>query len=69
MRRLTISLLVAVSMGSNNLSFVVGRALSFVGASGKHDLREVTRLRTQHQNQWPYQWLHQQGITYAPFDY
>jgi type IV secretion system protein VirB4 len=44
-------------------------ALSFVGASGKHDLREVKRLRTQHQNQWPYQWLEQRGITYAPFDY
>ena len=40
-------------------------ALSFVGASGKEDLKDIERLHKQHGNKWPKAWLKKRGIRHA----
>jgi type IV secretion/conjugal transfer VirB4 family ATPase len=40
-------------------------ALSFVGASGKEDLKQIRSLHSQHGAAWPLHWLQQRGITHA----
>ncbi|RWB93448.1 MAG: conjugal transfer protein TrbE, partial [Mesorhizobium sp.] len=37
-------------------------ALSFVGASGKEDLKQIRALHSKHGAAWPLQWLQQRGI-------
>lgn len=36
--------------------------LSFVGASGRDDLRRATQLREEHGNAWPLVWLEERGL-------
>ncbi|UWU19522.1 conjugal transfer protein TrbE (plasmid) [Rhizobium sullae] len=43
-------------------------ALSFVGASGKEDLKRIRALHFEHGNEWPKHWLKQRGIAHAPTD-
>ncbi|KAA3497978.1 VirB4 family type IV secretion/conjugal transfer ATPase [Rhizobium rhizogenes] len=40
-------------------------ALSFVGASGKEDLKRIRALHAEHGANWPQHWLQQRGITHA----
>jgi len=40
-------------------------ALSFVGASGKEDLKRIRSLHSEHGAAWPLQWLQQRGIAHA----
>ncbi|MBX4962615.1 conjugal transfer protein TrbE [Rhizobium binae] len=40
-------------------------ALSFVGASGKEDLKRIRALRVEHGADWPLHWLQQRGIAHA----
>ncbi len=40
-------------------------ALSFVGASGKEDLKRIRALHLEHGAAWPLQWLQQRGIAHA----
>lgn len=40
-------------------------ALSFVGASGKEDLKRIRALHSEHGAAWPYPWLQQRGIAHA----
>ncbi|GEO85923.1 conjugal transfer protein TrbE [Allorhizobium sp. NPDC080224] len=40
-------------------------ALSFVGASGKEDLKRIRTLRSEHGDKWPLHWLQQRGIAHA----
>lgn len=40
-------------------------ALSFVGASGKDDLKRIRALRSEHGTDWPIHWLQQRGIAHA----
>ncbi|WP_425627598.1 conjugal transfer protein TrbE [Agrobacterium tumefaciens] len=40
-------------------------ALSFVGASGKEDLKRIRALHSEHGAAWPLQWLQQRGIAHA----
>ena len=40
-------------------------ALSFVGASGKEDLKAIGTLRAAHGDNWPIHWLQQRGISNA----
>ncbi len=40
-------------------------ALSFVGASGKEDLKRIRALHREHGAAWPLQWLQQRGIAHA----
>jgi type IV secretion system protein TrbE len=40
-------------------------ALSFVGASGKEDLKQIRSLHSEHGAAWPYPWLQQRGIAHA----
>ncbi len=40
-------------------------ALSFVGASGKEDLKRIRSLHFEHGAAWPLHWLQQRGITHA----
>ncbi|MBB3237132.1 conjugal transfer protein TrbE [Phyllobacterium endophyticum] len=40
-------------------------ALSFVGASGKDDLKQIRALYSQHGPGWPLRWLEQRGIGHA----
>lgn len=40
-------------------------ALSFVGASGKEDLKRIRALRLEHGASWPLYWLQQRGIAHA----
>ncbi|NSX89045.1 MULTISPECIES: conjugal transfer protein TrbE [Agrobacterium] len=40
-------------------------ALSFVGASGKEDLKSIRALHSEHGASWPLQWLQQRGIAHA----
>ncbi|AYM84930.1 VirB4 family type IV secretion/conjugal transfer ATPase (plasmid) [Agrobacterium tumefaciens] len=40
-------------------------ALSFVGASGKEDLKRIRALHFQHGADWPKHWLQQRGIAHA----
>jgi len=37
-------------------------ALSFVGASGKEDLKRIRALRTAHGESWPIKWLEMRGV-------
>lgn len=37
-------------------------ALSFVGASGKEDLKRIRALRSEHGRDWPTQWLKTRGV-------
>lgn len=37
-------------------------ALSFVGASGKEDLKRIRELRSEHGRDWPTQWLKTRGV-------
>ncbi|RWO59331.1 MAG: conjugal transfer protein TrbE, partial [Mesorhizobium sp.] len=37
-------------------------ALSFVGASGKEDLKQIRALHSKHGAAWPLEWLQQRGI-------
>ncbi len=37
-------------------------ALSFVGASGKEDLKRIRALRSEHGQDWPTQWLQTRGV-------
>lgn len=39
--------------------------LSFVGASGKDDIKRIDELRVRHGDEWPIQWLMQRGIENA----
>jgi type IV secretion system protein VirB4 len=39
--------------------------LSFVGASGKDDIRRIDELRVHHGDEWPVHWLKQRGIENA----
>jgi type IV secretion system protein VirB4 len=49
-------------LGRRVFSFGFGPvALSFVGASGQEDIREVRRLMEAHGENWPAQWLRQRG--------
>jgi type IV secretion system protein VirB4 len=40
-------------------------ALSFVGASGKDDLKRINALHLEHGAEWPLHWLQQRGITHV----
>ncbi|NKJ39591.1 conjugal transfer protein TrbE [Rhizobium sp. SG570] len=40
-------------------------ALSFVGASGKEDLKRIRALHLEHGASWPLHWLQQRGIAHA----
>lgn len=40
-------------------------ALSFVGASGKEDLKRIRALHSEHRAAWPLQWLQQRGIAHV----
>ncbi|WP_434730479.1 conjugal transfer protein TrbE [Rhizobium binae] len=40
-------------------------ALSFVGVSGKEDLKRIRALHSEHGGAWPYPWLQQRGIAHA----
>ncbi|SCW83621.1 type IV secretion system protein VirB4 [Rhizobium mongolense subsp. loessense] len=40
-------------------------ALSFVGASGKEDLKRIRALHREHGAAWPLHWLQQRGIAFA----
>ena len=40
-------------------------ALSFVGASGKEDLKRIRALVSEHGEHWPLHWLEQRGIAHA----
>ncbi|KAA3448157.1 conjugal transfer protein TrbE [Mesorhizobium sp. SARCC-RB16n] len=40
-------------------------ALSFVGASGKEDLKRIRALHAEHGAKWPEHWLQQRGIAHA----
>lgn len=40
-------------------------ALSFVGASGKEDLKRIRALHSEHGATWPCPWLQQRGIAHA----
>lgn len=40
-------------------------ALSFVGATGKEDLKRIRTLRSEHGASWPLHWLQQRGIAHA----
>ncbi|QXC52431.1 VirB4 family type IV secretion/conjugal transfer ATPase (plasmid) [Agrobacterium salinitolerans] len=40
-------------------------ALSFVGASGKEDLKRIRALHSEHGAAWPCPWLQQRGIAHA----
>jgi type IV secretion system protein VirB4 len=40
-------------------------ALSFVGASGKDDLKRILALKREHGRDWPIHWLEQRGINHA----
>ncbi|AYD05306.1 conjugal transfer protein TrbE [Neorhizobium sp. NCHU2750] len=40
-------------------------ALSFVGASGKEDLKRIRALHLEHGNQWPAKWLETRGVEHA----
>ncbi|MBP1847614.1 type IV secretion system protein VirB4 [Rhizobium petrolearium] len=40
-------------------------ALSFVGASGKEDLKHIRALHSEHGAAWPLHWLKQRGIAHA----
>ena len=40
-------------------------ALSFVGASGKDDLKRIRTLRSQHGQDWPIHWLEMRGVQNA----
>ncbi len=40
-------------------------ALSFVGASGKEDLKHIRALHLEHGADWPLHWLQQRGIAHA----
>lgn len=40
-------------------------ALSFVGASGKEDLKRIRALHSKHGAGWPLHWLQQRGIVHA----
>ncbi len=40
-------------------------ALSFVGATGKEDLKRIRTLHSEHGAAWPLHWLQQRGITHA----
>jgi type IV secretion system protein VirB4 len=40
-------------------------ALSFVGASGKEDLKRIRALHFEHGAAWPLHWLQQRGIAHA----
>ncbi|CVI64270.1 conjugal transfer protein TrbE (plasmid) [Agrobacterium leguminum] len=40
-------------------------ALSFVGASGKEDLKRIRSLHSEHGANWPLHWLQQRGIAHA----
>lgn len=40
-------------------------ALSFVGASGKEDLKRIRTLHSEHGAGWPLHWLQQRGIAHA----
>jgi type IV secretion system protein TrbE len=37
-------------------------ALSFVGASGKEDLKRIRELKSEHGRDWPIRWLEMRGI-------
>ena len=37
-------------------------ALSFAGASGKEDLKQIAALKAEHGDSWPAHWLQQRGI-------
>lgn len=39
--------------------------LSFVGASGKEDLKRIRALHFEHGADWPIRWIQQRGITHA----
>ncbi|MNL86851.1 hypothetical protein D3C87_2157420 [compost metagenome] len=40
-------------------------ALSFVGASGKEDLKRIRALHSEHGAAWPLHWLQQRGIAHV----
>ncbi|ARM91028.1 type IV secretion system protein VirB4 [Rhizobium leguminosarum] len=40
-------------------------ALSFVGATGKDDLKQIRALHSEHGATWPLHWLQQRGIAHA----
>jgi type IV secretion/conjugal transfer VirB4 family ATPase len=40
-------------------------ALSFVGASGKDDLKRIRKLRSEHGQEWPVHWLEMRGVQNA----
>ncbi|MGV1832706.1 conjugal transfer protein TrbE [Agrobacterium vitis] len=40
-------------------------ALSFVGATGKEDLKQIRALHSEHGAAWPLHWLQQRGIAHA----
>ncbi|MBO0132108.1 conjugal transfer protein TrbE [Agrobacterium burrii] len=40
-------------------------ALSFVGATGKEDLKQIRNLHSEHGAAWPCPWLQQRGIAHA----
>ena len=40
-------------------------ALSFVGATGKEDLKQIRNLHSEHGAAWPLHWLQQRGIAHA----
>lgn len=37
-------------------------ALSFVGASGKEDLKRIRALKAEHSQDWPTHWLELRGV-------
>ena len=57
---------VVSAMGRRLFDMALGPvALSFVGASGKEDLKRIRALYSEHGGAWPLHWLQQRGIAHA----
>ncbi|WP_266031483.1 conjugal transfer protein TrbE [Brucella intermedia] len=57
---------VVSAMGRRLFDMALGPvALSFVGASGKEDLKRIRALYSEHGAAWPLHWLQQRGIAHA----
>ncbi|HEV7434103.1 MAG TPA: conjugal transfer protein TrbE [Pseudorhizobium sp.] len=54
---------VATPDGRRLFDMALGAAtLSFVGATGKHDLKRIRALHSEHGSEWPTYWLEERGI-------
>lgn len=42
-------------------------ALSFVGATGKQDLKDIKKTKEEHGDNWPYAWMDSRGVNYQKY--